>query len=126
MPATKPEDADILLGEAVNAGDLEAAVALYDNNATFVPEPGKVVTGIDAVRQIMSDFINMKATITLHGVKAVQSGDTALLYSDWSFTGTDHDGNPVTGGGHGREVVKRQSDGTWKFVIDDPNGGSSG
>jgi signal transduction histidine kinase len=28
------------------------------------------------------------------------------------------DGNPITMGGHGSDVMRRQSDGTWKFLID--------
>ena len=39
MPARKPEDCDIHLMEAMNRGDLEAAVSLYEPNATFVQEP---------------------------------------------------------------------------------------
>ena len=39
MPARKPEECDTLLGEALNRGDLEAAVALYEADAAFDYSP---------------------------------------------------------------------------------------
>ncbi len=123
MPARNPEDCDRLVCEAITAGDIEAALALYESTATFVPQPGQAVTGTEAIRQAMSGFIAMKPKLVLEDVKAVRSGDIALLYSRWFMTGTGPDGNSVNMSGRGREVVRRQRDGTWRFIIDDPNGG---
>jgi uncharacterized protein (TIGR02246 family) len=122
MPAYTPEDADRLLCEAISAGDLEAALALYEPEARFVAEPGNVVTGKEAIRQVMSQFLALQPTLTLEKVTAVQAGDIALLSSTWSLAGTGPDGKPVSMSGQGREVVRRQPDGTWRFVIDAPNG----
>jgi ketosteroid isomerase-like protein len=52
----------------------------------------------------------------------VHSGDVALLRSKWSLAGTGPDGKPVAMSGNGTEVVRRQADGTWLFVIDNPAG----
>ena len=123
MPARKPEECDTLLIEAANRGDLEAAVALYEPNASFVLESGEVVTGLAAVREVMQGFLALKPRFTIE-VKAVQSGDgsLALTRAKWSMTGTGPDGKPVTMSGNSTEVVRRQSDGTWRFVIDNPRG----
>ena len=121
MPARKPEECDLLLGEALNAGDLEAAVALYEPNASFVQQPGQVVTGRAAIREVMQGFLAVKPKLKIE-VNAVQGGDVALLRSKWSLNGTGPDGKPVTMSGNGTEVVRRQADGTWLFVIDNPNG----
>jgi len=123
MPARKPEECDTLLIEAANRGDLEAAVALYEPNASFVQESGQVVTGLAAIREAMQGFLALKPKFTIE-VKAVQSGDgdLALLRAKWGLTGTGPDGKPVTMSGNSTEVVRRQSDGTWRFVIDNPRG----
>jgi uncharacterized protein (TIGR02246 family) len=121
MPARKPEECDTLLAEAVNRGDLEAAVALYEPNASFVQEPGKVVTGHAAIREVMQGFLAVKPKLTIE-VNATQSGDIALLRSKWSLSGTGPDGKPMQMGGNGTEVVRRQADGTWLFVVDNPAG----
>jgi ketosteroid isomerase-like protein len=122
MPARKPEDLDIMIGQFINAGDVESALALYEPGAAFVVEPGNVVTGKDAIRRVMVDIVAMKPTITIEA-KAVESGDIALLYGSWSLSGTDPDGGAVSMTGSSREVARRQPNGDWLFVIDDPNGG---
>jgi uncharacterized protein (TIGR02246 family) len=123
MPARKPEECDLLLMEAANAGDIEAAVALYEPNACFVQDSGEVVTGHAVIRELMKGFLALKPRFTMK-VDAVQNGDgtLALTRSTWTLTGTDPEGKPVTMSGRSAEVVRRQSDGTWKFVIDNPHG----
>ena len=123
MPARKPEECDTLLVEAINKGDLETALALYEPNASFVLESGQVVTGLAAIREAMQGFLALKPKFSI-AVKAVQSGDggLALLRAKWSLTGTGPDGKPMTMSGNSTEVVRRQSDGTWRFVIDNPRG----
>ncbi|HTY56520.1 MAG TPA: SgcJ/EcaC family oxidoreductase [Candidatus Binataceae bacterium] len=124
MPARKPEECDLLLIEALNKGDLEAAVALYEPSASMVQDSGEVVIGHAAIREIMKGFLAIKPRFTIK-VDGVQSGDgtLALTQATWSVSGTDADGKPVTMGSRSAEVVRRQSDGTWKFVIDNPHGG---
>jgi uncharacterized protein (TIGR02246 family) len=126
MPARKPEECDTLLIDAIQKGDLETAVGLYEPNASFVQDTGEVVTGHAAIREVMKAFIAFKPKATIK-VIAVQSGDgtLALTRATWNMTGTDADGKQVTMGGRSTEVVRRQSDGSWKFVIDNPRGGES-
>ena len=124
MPARTPEECDTILVDAINNGDLETAIALYEPNARFVQESGEVVTGHPAIREEMKSFLAIKPKFSIN-VTGVQSadGNIALTQSRWSVTGTDADGKPVTMSGRSAEVVRRQADGTWKFVIDNPRGG---
>jgi uncharacterized protein (TIGR02246 family) len=124
MPAYKPEQCDQLLIEAMNRGDLEACVALYEPNASFVLDSGEIVTGRAAIREVAQSYLALKPKFTIT-VKAVQNGngDLALTTTTWSVTGVDADGKPFTGSGKSAEVVRRQPDGTWLFTIDNPHGG---
>ena len=122
MPARNPEDADIMVGQAVTAGDIEAALSLYEPGATFVPEPGQTVTGSDGIRQVLAGFIATKPQLAVKVDKVIQAGDLALLYSSWSLKGTGPDGGQLNLSGKGTEVVRQQADGTWRFVIDNPFG----
>ena len=122
MPAYTPEDVDRLLCEALSAGDLDAVVALYEPGAQFVVGEGQIVTGQDAIRDVMEQFLELQPTLTVHKVTAVQADDIALLSSTWSLDGTGLDGKAIHLSGQGREVVRRHADGAWRFVIDDPNG----
>ena len=58
MPALKPEECDLLLLEAMETGDLDAMLALYEPDATFVVSSGRVVTGHAAIRQVLQGYIN--------------------------------------------------------------------
>jgi uncharacterized protein (TIGR02246 family) len=124
MPARKPEECDTILVDALNKGDLETAIALYEPSARFVQESGEVVTGHPAIREEMKRFLALKPKFTIN-VTGVQSadGNIALTQARWSVSGTDADGKPVTMSGRSAEVVRRQADGTWKFLIDNPRGG---
>jgi uncharacterized protein (TIGR02246 family) len=123
MPAHKPEECDTLLLEALGRGDVETAVALYEPQASFVQESGEVVVGHAAIREIMKGFAAIKPKFTIKARKVLSGdGSLALTGVKWSVTGTDPDGKPVTMSGNSTEVVRRQSDGTWRFVIDNPKG----
>jgi uncharacterized protein (TIGR02246 family) len=122
MPARSPEELDRLFAEALNAGHLDALVALYEPEATLTPQPGQVVTGTQAIREALRAFVATKPTLTLAVKTLAQTADIALTSAKWELTGTDPDGSPVKMSGHSVEVSRRQPDGTWLFVIDTPWG----
>jgi len=124
MPAHKPEECDILIEKALNSRDLEAAVTLYEPNASFVLASGEVVTGRDAIREALKGFLAFDEIHFTRGISVTQSGDgsLAMLRAAWSATAPGRDGKPVTVTGNNVEVVRRQPDGTWLFVIDNPRG----
>ena len=123
MAAHRPEECDALIADRINAGDLEGAVALYESDARFVAAPDNIVEGSDGIREVMRAMLAGKPHLTISVSSVVQSGDLALVSSKWSATSTGPDGKETTDTGNGREVVRRQADGTWRFVIDHPNGG---
>ena len=49
-------------------------------------------------------------------------GAVALVVGTWSFDGTGPDGDPVHLEARNADVLRRQADGTWRFVIDNPWG----
>ena len=122
MTAQTPADTDRLLGEAISQGDIEAALALYEDTASLVAQPGQVVSGKTAVREGLGGFLALKPALAVEVEETVQAGDIALLRSRWTLRGTGPDGQPLEMTGAGIEVVRRQADGTWRFVIDNPYG----
>jgi ketosteroid isomerase-like protein len=44
----------------------------------------------------------------------------AMTCAVWRLAGTDEDGAPVEMTGRGTVVSRRQADGTWRVVFDDP------
>ena len=120
MSATKPEEVDALFEKGINAGDVEAVVALYEPEGSLVVAPGQVLTGTDAIRAGIAGFIAAKANLKLEVKNVVAGGDVAMVYNDWSGTMVGPDGAKVEMNGMAIEIVRRQADGSWRFVIDDP------
>ena len=123
MAAKTPEECDALFERHLNAGDLDALVDLYEPGATLLPNPGESAVGHGAIREALAAFVAVKAQIRLHVGQVTRGGeDLAMLYGDWNGHFTDPDGARVEIAGQSVEVVRRQPDGTWRFVLDDPYG----
>ena len=73
-------------------------------------------------RSSLAAFIAMKGTLDLKVTRVLEAGGLALVAGVWSFTGTGSDGKPVTLTGRNGDVLRRQADGSWRFVIDNPWG----
>ena len=120
MPANTPADCNHQVVAAINAGDIETALSLYEAGATFVAEPGKPVTGTAGIREVLAGFLAMKPQMTIEVPIVVESGDTALMHSQWTLKGIGPDGSAVEMEMQGTEIVRKQADGSWKFIIDNP------
>jgi PhnB protein len=125
MASHKPEDWVRLFEQHLNAGDLDSVTALYEADATFVPRSGETVSGRGAIRQMLAGFIGSKPRMHGRVIKVVPAGDVALLYTDWQGTAVDASGKPVELVHKAVEIVRRQSDGTWKLLAGDPDGRES-
>jgi ketosteroid isomerase-like protein len=106
--ARGPEDLGRFFIERANAGDVEGLVALYEADAVLAFPLGQVTTGIQAIRQAYEELIASRPTF-----KGEQR--PALLNGDLAFTSTRFEGGATA------EVAHRQPDGTWLWVIDQPN-----
>jgi uncharacterized protein (TIGR02246 family) len=126
MPARTPEEVPQLWVENINAGDVDGLVALYEPDATLVAQPGEVVVGIAAIQEVLSELVALRATHNLEGQKVLQTGDIALSFADWALAGTGPDGEPIEMAAQSSDVLRRQPDGSWRFVIDNPWGSAHG
>lgn len=120
MPASKPEETALLFGEALRQGDLDAVVALYEPDATLLAGPtDQPAIGLDAIREVLGGIAEMIRDLTMNPRLISQTEDLAVIYTDWSAKGKDAQGKDTRIIGSAIEVLRRQQDGTWKFVFDD-------
>ena len=119
MTARTPEDVDRLFGERVNADDAAGVAALYESEGVLVFQ-GTTFQGPDQIRGFLEGMTAAQAKITMNVKHVVRAGDVAVLYNDWAMTVTGPDGKTESSSGKAIEVVRRQADGSWKFVVDDP------
>lgn len=122
MSPTEPEDWPRAFEEALNAGDLEAVVALYAPDARFVARSGETLAGRDAIRPVLAGLIAAGTRFRSRVVKTVVVDDVAILYTDFKGTSRDATGRTVEIGSRAIEVLRRQPDRTWKLIVGDPDG----
>jgi ketosteroid isomerase-like protein len=124
LKATTPQEVSQLIGDAITGGDLEGALSLYEPGATFVM-PSALgegsVTGLAGLREAISGFLAINPKLTVNAERTVLAGDTALVIGNWTLMGRDENGHDIDIAGRYADVVRRQSDGRWLYVIDNPN-----
>ena len=120
MPLQDPSQAHRAWGDAFNRGDIETLLALYAPDAILVPEPGKQVSGKEGIRAALEGFLSLKGTMTLETRSVVAGDDIALTRGRWALRGTGADGQPLEMGSDSAEVWRRQPDGTWLTILDNP------
>jgi uncharacterized protein (TIGR02246 family) len=121
--ANAPEAVIDRFAELISAGDVEGALALYEDDAVIVPEPGRLERGRNAIRAALAPFAELRPRMTGEIERTLVAGDTALVINAWTLVGTDPGGEPVRMAAKSADVLRRREDGSWGILIDDPWGG---
>ena len=118
MAVMRPEDMNAAFAAAVSSGDVERVLALYEPEALLAPRPGERASGLEEIRTALGELLALGGTMTSRNVWCMQVGELALLQGEWSLDGTAPDGSPLSLTSRTSEVVRRQADGSWLYVID--------
>lgn len=108
--ALNPEDLTRLFVERSNAGDAAGVAALYEEGAVMAYPPGGQTMGRAAIQELW-------ASVLAHRPHFEQEEPLPTLISDdVALTSTP----PMDGTGARAQVVRRQSDGSWLRLLDQP------
>ena len=122
MSNSTPEQVLASIVDGINSGNLDSLMPLYESQAAFAAQPGSLKHGLAGIRESLAGFIAMKGTLDLKVTRVLEAGGLALVTTAWSFTGAGPDGNPVKLAAKSADVLRRQADGSWRLVIDNPWG----
>ena len=117
-----PSDTVDQLTQAINRGDLEAALALYEPNAVLVVQPGHLACGTTQLREALARFIALEPTLQSEAHEVIAAGDLALYAGRWTLRGVDPAGHTVVMGGESSDIIRQQRDGRWLIALDNPWG----
>jgi uncharacterized protein (TIGR02246 family) len=118
---TKLADMHRIFEAAFNDGDLDALVDLFEPRAVLVPSPEQSAHGRDQIRVALQAYLAARPTIRIQTTAVVETAEgVGLTSGKWNLKGTGPDGQPLEMAGVGAEVFRRQEDGRWLFVIDNP------
>lgn len=118
--AGTPDELHQLFIKAFDTSDMELLLSLYEPTATVVTPEGKLATGPAAIRAMMEQFMALKPRFTMQITSLATAENVALVRNRWTLDATGPDGEPVSMNGTAFEVMRRQADGTWLWLIDQP------
>jgi uncharacterized protein (TIGR02246 family) len=108
--AHQPEDLTRLFVERANAGDAAGLAELYEQDAVMAYPPGSVTVGREAIRELWEQILAKAPRFEPEPpLPTLVSGDIALTSTP-----------PKDGAGARAQVVRRQPDGTWLRLLDQP------
>jgi uncharacterized protein (TIGR02246 family) len=121
-PTKTPESVIERFSAALQAGQLDDLVKLFEPDAVVLPATGAgPITGPARIREALGRIAALRLTMTNDIRHVVVAGDIAVVYNSWQLTGTGPDGSPVEMAGVSGDVVRRRDDG-WGMLIHDPLG----
>lgn len=110
---THPNEIPAAFAAAFNARDIEALLALYADDAVLIAD-GSAEVPRSGLRSALEGFLGLPGPISMSLKRAVISAETAVVVAEWSLP------NGMTG--TTADVVRREADGRWRYVIDAPFG----
>lgn len=109
--ATEPEDLPRLFVQFVQAGDYDGLATLYEPDAVLATGPGEVTRGGEAIAKAFAQLFSE------HPLETSGSDPRPVLRcGDFALTSTRLPDGRATA-----EVAHRQPDGSWRWVIDQPD-----
>lgn len=116
----QPQDMNQAFADAYNSKNIQQIMKLYTKDAKLVNEDGTVAAGLTQIQKIQTELLKIGGHFTAKNLSTVVVGDTALLNAHWHISTKDKNGKPLELSGFTSEIVKKQPNGTWLYVIDNP------
>lgn len=116
MTVTEPAQMNEMFARAFNSRNMDKLLALYEPDAVLRVDGSKrSLVGLAAIAGELQHLLQAPGTMTSRNNFCVVYRDLALLRADWDLVADD---GSVVASGSSAEVVRRQADGTWRYIID--------
>jgi ketosteroid isomerase-like protein len=120
VPIERPEQINAAFADGYNTRDVDGLLDLYEPTAAVVNRDGTLAVGTESGRAHLVGLVGIGGRMTSTNRYAVVHEDLALVGAEWEIELEDGSA-PIRGST--AEVVRRQPDGGWRYVIDHPAAG---
>jgi ketosteroid isomerase-like protein len=122
MTPDSPGHAVELLDRAFNEGDLDAVLSIYEAAAVVVTEPRKLARGREELRSFFERVMRAGASAKQRKTHVIEADGLALFLSRWILRTGNGNPDATSQTFVATTVFRKQPDGTWKVLIDNPLG----
>ena len=121
--AATPQAVIEAFSAALLAGKVDELAGLFEPDAVVRPASGgPALLGRSAIHEALAGFAAMRPSWTDDIRRVVVTGDIAIVYNSWRWSAKGSDDALIERDGVSSNVLRRQADGNWAFVIHDPAG----
>lgn len=117
-----PEAINEKFAAAFNSGNIGNLLSLYEENAVLIARNGALRTGFEEIRAELLALLELGGKFTSVNRYAFRAGETALLRANWKLETASPQGEPFEIAGDSAEIIRRQPDGSWLYILDHPFG----
>lgn len=117
---TIPAEAVKYFRSCIVNGDLQGALSCFDKNAAYIDRGGQEITGLENIEKSMEHLCTWKPQITGSKHRVTIVGDHAIWVDKWSLKAMMPDGNQVEMTGATSCMMKKNDDGVWLWLVDNP------
>lgn len=117
-----PEEMNECFARAYNSGKVENLNRLFEPDAKIVNKNGGIITGINEINQEHSGLLKIGGKMTSINKYCIVFEEIALLKADWKIDTLDENGNKIEIKGLSTEIIRKQKNGNWLYIVDNPFG----
>ncbi len=108
---------------AFHKKDIEGVLKSYEDGAAVMFEPGVRQSGTAALKQMFEGAFQINPKFDYpNGHEVYIANNIALHIAPWVMTGKTPDGTSIEQSGLSVAVLRKQADGKWLMVLDNPHG----
>ncbi|OUS00894.1 hypothetical protein A9Q86_09085 [Flavobacteriales bacterium 33_180_T64] len=102
--------------------DIDGVMSCYESGAVIVFEPETPISDINVSRQMFIEIFKINPMFSYNGHDVFITGNIATHITPWVMKAKAPDGTEIKQNGLSIAVLRKQENGNWLMVLDNPHG----
>lgn len=107
--------------DAFHQAHLDQVMSFYESEASVAFQPGQLIQEREQIEESFRSAFSAKPRFLYGAHEVMQVADLAMHLAPWTMNAVLPDGTDIEEQGLSVAVLRRQPDGSWKIVLDNPH-----